>query len=278
MGGSSSKSQGSSNNSFQNNIWGPQGNALQQLYQMALGSNPNAGNSQVQGSADNINNAMNNIIGNNQNINNQGSAFGDSNELRDKLLGMMGGPSQTGQMYESIVGGQGNTYIDPVVSQMRDSMKQNVDTLQNNNALDAAMMGQSGGSRQAMENAMIGSQANKDMMAQEAQLRAGAYDKDLAMKMGIANLADSNKQAEQDRLFNMLSGNNQQNNTLAVNNNNLLQTILSGGMNPYLQAQQANWTGLQNIASILGGPIMESSGSGGSKHKGSGASGGLFGG
>lgn len=278
MGGSSSKSQGSSNQSFQNNIWGPQGNALQQLYNMALGSNPNAGQSQVQGSADNINNAMNNIISNNQNLNDKGSAFGNSNELRDKLLGMMGGPSQTGQMYDSIVGGKGNEYIDPVVNQMRDSMKQNVSTLQNNNALDAAMMGQSGGSRQAMENAMIVSQANKDFMSQEAQLRAGAYDKDLSMKLGIANLADSNKQAEQDRLFNMLSGNNQQNNATSSNNNNLLQTILSGGMNPYLQAQQGNWTGLQNIASIIGGPIMQSSGSGGSKTKGSGASGGLFGG
>lgn len=281
MGGSFGKSKNEANNSFNQNVWGPQGNALQQLYQAAFGQlNSGSGTTdKINGSADWASNALQNLFGNASNQQNNlagGGAFGNPEEIRNKLFGSMGGPSQTGQMYESIIGGRGNEYIDPVIDQLKQSAAQNVQTLQGQNAADAALMGQSGSSRQAMENAMITSQANKDLLSQESQLRAGAYDKDLAMKMGIAQMADGNKQAEQDRLFNMLSGAQNSMNT-GFQGNQMLQALALGSMAPYLQAQQSQWNPLMNLANIIGGPTILGQGGGSSSGKGKGGSASLFG-
>ena len=207
MGGSAGKSKGSSNNSFSTNVWGPQGDALQNLYQLAF-DQYGKGNDympQITGQADNISNAANGILDANK-VLQSGGAYGDTAEIRQMLLDSMGGRSNTGIMYESIVGGSGNTYVDPLIESLRADSAQNVATLQGGNAMDAAAMGQSGSSRQAMQDAMFASQANQDLLNKEAELRYDTYDKDLAMKMGIAQQADYNHQAEQDRLLAMLQG------------------------------------------------------------------------
>lgn len=268
MGGSlgKSKNSSSSKNSFENNVWGPQGDALRRLYDMAFQEFDRGSNQYIE----NANNVFDTASGNYQNLIDGGS-WGDSGKIQDKLFSYMGQPSQMGQMYNSIVGGEGNEYIDPLVDRMRESSAQNVATLQGQNALDAASMGQSGSSRQAMENAMITSQANRDLMNKEAELRAGAYDKDLAMKMGIAQQADTNRQAEQDRLYDMLAG-SQASKESAMANSPIMGALAMGG-------QQAQWNPLNYLVNAIGGPIMESSGSatGGSKGKGFGAGGGLWG-
>ena len=137
-------------------------------------------------------------------------------------------------------------------------------------------MGQSGSSRQAMQDAMFANQANKDLLSQEAQLRTDAYDKDLAMKMSIAQQADVNRGAEQDRLLSMLQG-AQSSKESASNNNDLLQTLLSSGMSPWLQAQQGQWNPINNAANAIGSPTIIGSGSGNSKSKGFGTSASLWG-
>lgn len=96
------------------------------------------------------------------------------------------------------------------------------------------------------------------------------------MKMGIAQQADSNSQSEQDRLYNMLQG-AQGSMGQAQNGSSLLQSLLMGGMAPWMQAQQSQWNPLNNAANILGGPIVLGSGSGNSKSKGFGTSGSLWG-
>ena len=276
MGGSAGKSKGSSNNSFSTNVWGPQGDALQNLYQLAFDQYGKGNDymSQITGQADNISNAANGILDANK-VLQSGGAYGDTAEIRQMLLDSMGGRSNTGIMYESIVGGPGNTYVDPLIESMRVDSAQNVATLQGGNAMDAAAMGQSGSSRQAMQDAMFASQANQDLLNKEAELRYDTYDKDLAMKMGIAQQADYNHQAEQDRLLAMLQGGqgSMEKGTSPV----LLTTLLNYGMNPWLQAQQAVWNPMNNLSNIIGNAIMTSSGSGSSKSKGGGISGGLFG-
>ena len=276
MGGSAGKSKGSSNNSFSTNVWGPQGDALQNLYQLAFDQYGKGNDymSQITGQADNISNAANGILDANK-VLQSGGAYGDTAEIRQMLLDSMGGRSNTGIMYESIVGGPGNTYVDPLIESMRVDSAQNVATLQGGNAMDAAAMGQSGSSRQAMQDAMFASQANQDLLNKEAELRYETYDKDLAMKMGIAQQADYNHQAEQDRLLAMLQGGqgSMEKGTSPV----LLTTLLNYGMNPWLQAQQAVWNPMNNLSNIIGNAIMTSSGSGSSKSKGGGISGGLFG-
>ena len=276
MGGSAGKSKGSSNNSFSTNVWGPQGDALQNLYQLAFDQYGKGNDymSQITGQADNISNAANGILDANK-VLQSGGAYGDTAEIRQMLLDSMGGRSNTGIMYESIVGGPGNTYVDPLIESMRVDSAQNVATLQGGNAMDAAAMGQSGSSRQAMQDAMFASQANQDLLNKEAELRYDTYDKDLAMKMGIAQQADYNHQAEQDRLLAMLQGgqSSMEKGTSPV----LLTTLLNYGMNPWLQAQQAVWNPMNNLSNIIGNAIITGSGSGSSKSKGGGIGGSLFG-
>ena len=279
MGGSIGKSKSSSGNQFSNNVWGTQGDALGSLYQTTLGQlGQDSYQTQIGNAASNVQNQINGIVNSQTSVNkdlSSGGVYGDTSDVRQMLLDSMGGRSNMGSMYESIVGGSGNTYVDPLIDQMRKSSAQNVQTLQGGNALDAAAMGQSGSSRQAMQAAMFASQANQDLLNKEAELRYGAYDKDLAMKMGIAQQADYNRGAEQDRLLAMLQGG--QSSMEKGTGSDLLSTLLNSGMNPWLQAQQAGWNRINNLSNIIGNAIITGSGSGSSKSKGGGISGGLFG-
>jgi hypothetical protein len=281
MGGSLGGSKSSSSNSYKQSTVQPQMDALQNLWSQAFGNlNQNSYGNQIGNAAGNMDQNYQQLLDQFSGITNQlqgGGAFGNSEDIRNKLYGMMGQDSQTGQMYNSIVGGQGNTYVDPLIDQLRSDSAQNLQGLRNQNAMSAADMGQSGSSRQAMEDAMMGAQANRDLTTQEAQLRQGAYDKDLSLKMGIAQQADSNRQSEQDRLYNMLSG-NQSSLENAGNMGSLLSQLASGSMGGYLQAQQSQWDPYSTISNLIGSPIILGSGSGGSKSKGVGSSGGLFGG
>ena len=280
MGGSLGKSENSSGNQFSTNVWGTQGNALGSLYQSVLAQlGGNNLTDEIAGAAGDLSNQINGIIDSSAGANKDlaaGGVYGDVSDIRQQLLDSMGGRSNMGLMYESIVGGSGNTYVDPLIEQMRQSSAQNVQALQGNNALDAAAMGQSGSSRQAMQDAMFANQANKDLLNQEAQLRQSNYDKDLAMKMGIARMADSNRQAEQDRMLQMMQG-AQGSKEGAATNTNLLSTLLHGGMSPWLQAQQGLWNPINNAANAIGNPTIIGSGSGSSKGKGFGTSGSLWG-
>ena len=280
MGGSIGKSKSKSGNQFSNNVWGTQGDALGSLYQTTLGQlGQGSYQPQIGSAATNIQNQVNDIVNSQTSVNkdlSSGGVYGDTADVRQKLLDSMGGRSNMGSMYESIVGGSGNTYVDPLIDQMRKSSAQNVQTLQGGNALDAAAMGQSGSSRQAMQDAMFANQANKDLLSQEALMRTDAYDKDLAMKMSIAQQADTNRGAEQDRLLSMLQG-AQSSKENVSNNTDLLQTLLSSGLSPWLQAQQGQWNPINNAANAIGAPTIIGSGSGNSKSKGFGTSGGLWG-
>lgn len=280
MGGSAGKSKSSNSSSYSQSIPQEQLNALNSLWQSGLGQlGGNNYLSEIFNSASGASDSLNSILGNMTGITDQlssGGAYGDSNDIRDKLYSIMGQQSQTGQMYNSIVGGEGNSYVDPLINSLRSDSAQNLQGLRNQNAMDATSMGQSGSSRQAMEDAMLGAQANRDLTTQENALRQQSYDKDLSLKLGIAQQADTNRQSEQDRLYNMLSG-NQSSLESAGNMGSLLSQIASGSMSPWLQMQQSAWNPLQNLASIIGNPTVLGSGSGSGSSKGFGTSGGLFG-
>ena len=280
MGGSIGGSKSGSSSSYSQNVMKQQIPFLQQLWGMAtdnVGQNDYI--NQIGNSAQNSQDLLNSLFVSQSNLQNQlasGGAYGDSQQYIDMMLNSMGQRSNMGTMYESIVGGSGNTYVDPLIQQMQQDSAQNLATLQNANAMDATMAGQSGSSRQAMQNAMLGAQANKDLMTQEAQLRQSNYDNDLAMKMAIAQQADYNHQAEQDRLLRMIQGSQDSMNN-ATNMGSLLQSLATGGMDNWLKAQQASWNPLNNLANIIGNPIILSKGSGSSKSKGFGTSGSIWG-
>lgn len=280
MGGSIGGSKSGSSSSSSQNVMKQQIPFLQQLWGMAtdnVGQNDYI--NQIGNSAQNSQDLLNSLFVSQSGLQNQlasGGAYGNSQQYIDELLNSMGQRSNVGTMYESIVGGSGNTYVDPLIQQMQQDSAQNLATLQNANSMDATMAGQSGSSRQAMQNAMLGAQANKDLMTQEAQLRQSNYDNDLAMKMGIAHQADSNRQAEQDRLLSMIQGSQDSMNN-ATNMGSLLQSIATGGMDNWLKAQQGSWNPLNNLANIIGNPIILGKSSGSSKSKGFGTSGSIWG-
>lgn len=254
----------SSTSTMDQSVWGPQGSALEGLYgqakdlygrmggyqqqidQQAQGLTP-----QMQAIADQSSGAFQQQLG--------GGSFGDTADVRSRLMENMGQPSQMGQMYESIVGGPGNTYIDPMVDAMKSGAMENLDLMQSTAGLDASAMGQGGSSRHAMQNAMLARGANQDMIQQEANMRGGAYGTDLGMKMDIARMADTNRQSEQDRMMGMLSGADA-NRQGGMNYGQNLQNLTMGTMAPTQQAMNTNWGNINQYADILGGPQVLSQG------------------
>lgn len=280
MGGVLGGSRGRSYSSSSQNVMGEQVPFLQQLWGMAANNvGKNDYQSQIGNAAQNTNNLLNSLFVSQSGLQQQqaaGGAYGNSQQYIDKMMGMMGQPSQTGQMYNSIVGGQGNTYVDPLINALRSDAGRNLATMQNQNAMDATMAGQSGSSRQAMQNAMMGAQATNDLNLQSQALRQSAYDTDLNLKLAIAQQADSNRQAEQDRLANMVAGTHDAQ-ANAMGYGNLLHSIANGQVNPWLQAQQGSWNPLNNMANIIGNPIILGQSSGSSNSKGFGTSGSIWG-
>lgn len=283
MGGSISKNKSSSRaqNSSKESVWGPQGNALGNMYNQA--ANTFADNKGYQGIIDqqatDLDPYMQNVMNNaNQGYENQmqGGSYGDTGEIRDRLMQSMDsmrGGSETGKMYNSIVGGEGNTYIDPMVDAMKRGAMDNNARMQSGTAMDAAAMGQGGSSRHAMQNAMTNQMSNRDMMDKESMMRGGAYDKDLAMKMDIANKADLGVQNTQDRYMNMLAGADA-NQRGAMDFGSQMQNLGMGSMAPAMQASQVPWDNMNQYANAIGGPTVlgESSGSSRGKSSGFGAS------
>lgn len=258
MGGKSKSS-----NSASQNVWDTQGDALKDLWAQSgsLLDNTMYGDQANQiagdltgynsGITDSAGAGINNLLG--------GGSMGDTSGLRDSLMATMlrdaNSPSNTSNMYSSIVGGAGNTYIDPMVEAMKKGGMDNLNRMQSQSGLDAAAMGQGGSSRHAMQNAMLGKEANQDMLAQEAYMRGGAYDKDLEMKMGIANLADQNSQLDKDRMFDMLS---QSDNNIAtgLGLGETAQDIGTNSMNPWAQAQQMQWNPYMWQGNLIGDPTV----------------------
>jgi hypothetical protein len=256
LGGNTSSSKGSMNQ----NIWDPQGQGLKQMYDAANQTYQQGlpyqgqGYNMAPGAQEQMNKVFNLGMGG---MENQlgGGAWGDTSDIREKLLGGMGGRSNVGTMYESIVGGPGNTYIDPMVEAMKTGMMQNRDTMQSGNALEANAMGQGGSNRHAMQNAMLDKQINQDMTAAEMGMRGNAYDTDLNWKMDIARQADSNRQLEQDRMFDMIQGGNQSQQA-GMNFGQQAQNLGMGQFAPWMMANQMPWMNMNSWANVMGDPTV----------------------
>ncbi len=257
------ETQSSSGSEYGQDVWGGQSQALQDLYSNAsnlFGGMNNAG----------MDRATQNLSGYNQGLMDRGMAgqdyqmgggsFGDTTDVRNKLMDSMGQPSQMGQMYNSIVGGEGNTYIDPMVDAMKQGAMENNAMMQSGTAMDAAAMGQGGSSRHAMQNAMTNKATNQQMLDAETMMRGGAYDKDLAMKMDIAGMADQNRQLEQDRMMGMMSGSDA-NRRYGMDAGAMNQNLGMGSMAPWMQNQNQQWNNMDRYAGVIGGPTVIGGGS-----------------
>lgn len=261
-GGSRSKS--GSQGQFSQDVWGPQGGALDNMYGNAEGLWGNTQQSQdalgqmAGGIADANQGVANSAFGG---MNDQmgGGAYGDTDAIREQLLGSMGQRSNMGSMYESIVGGAGNTYIDPMVAAMKQGAMQDNALMQSGNSMSAFDAGQGGSSRHAMQNAMTNDFTQQNMMNQEADMRGGAYDTDLNMKMDIARMADGNRQQEQDRMMGLLGGANQSQ-QFGMGFGQNAQNLNMGQMSPEMNVQNQGWQGMDSYANSIGAPTVLGSG------------------
>ncbi len=265
IGGSKQKQSSQSQNST--NIWGPQGSALQgafdrgqNLYDNNLAFQDTMNNlagimtGNMQGTLEGAQAGMDNMLA--------GGSVQNSDEIMSALMNSLNqtsGGSQTGKMYESIVGGQGNTYVDPMVEAMKRGAMENNAMMQAGNAMDASAMGQGGSSRHAMQNAMTNKATNQQMLDQEMMMRGGAYDTDLAMKMDIARQADQGIQGTQDRLMGLL-GMSDANKQQGMGYGNTMLGMTGQLMNPWQQAMGSGWNNYNNYRNGIGSAIMESQG------------------
>jgi hypothetical protein len=193
-----------------------------------------------------------------------GAAGGSTDQILQQLMDSFKqsqGPSNMGKMYESIVGGQGNTYVDPMVDAMKRSSMENLDMMTGRSGLDAAAAGQGGGSRHAMTNAILSRTANSDMLDREMGMRGGAYDKDLAMKMGIAQQADTNLGGTQDRMMSLL-GSTDANKMAGIGAMSGLGDFGVQSMSPQMMAMMAPYYAMMMQGGAMGDPTVLSKSSG----------------
>lgn len=203
-----------------------------------------------------------------------GGSYGDTTGLRDDLYSSykdsLSQPSNMSRMYEDIVGGPGNTYVDPLIDSMRTAGDERRRTMHGATGLDAAVAGQGGSSRHAMENAMTNRMIDQDMNLAENQLRERNYDRDMGWKMNIARLADDNRIKTQEMMRGDLQGSDQ-NVGAGLSYLPNMQNLNMGFMAPWMQAYQMPWMGMQNYAGVMGDPTVLSSG----KTRGKSSSGGI---
>ena len=257
-GGSSSNSSSSSQN-----VWQPQGDAMQGMYgqmgnlwgqtqpmfnnmnSMAMGLDPYMQNI-MQGAESGYGDMMG------------GGAVGNTEDIRAQLMKSLQGSDQgsnMGRMYSSIVGGAGNDYIDPMVAAMKTGYQENLDTQMGRGAMDAAAMGQGGSSRHAMSDAMLQRGALSDMNSAEMNMRGGAYDTDLQMKMDIARQADTGVQNTQQRYMDMMNQSDQSKNA-AMGYGQGMQNLGMGSMAPWMQAMNQPWNMMGQYSNMMGAPTI----------------------
>lgn len=270
LGGSRSRSRSYSND----RVWAPQEAASGQMFRDAntlwgnqggsgffgLGSDADWAEDYNRSIADSARGGQANLLG--------GGSYGDNSAILNRLFGSMDDQNtrgtNTGRMYESIVGGPGNTYIEPMVQAMRTASQENLDRNLGMGSLDAVGAGQSGSSRHAMADAMLRRGALQDLNMNEANLRGAAYDTDLNMRLDIARLADQNVNAQQDRLLGMLQGRDE-NIRSGVGFGSDMQNLGLGTMDPNQRRNLMPWQMMQLYSDSIGSPtVLNSSRSRGS--------------
>jgi hypothetical protein len=282
LGGSKSSSDSSSQ--YSEDVWSGQASAFEDMYRQMgnLWGNTQGGfgglNSSGQWAGNFNQNAAQSATGGYEDLLGGGS-YGNSDEILSRLYGSMdsqNGGTNTSKMYNDIIGGEGNSYIDPMVDAMRMNSQENLDRNLGMGELDAMSSGQSGSSRHAMADSMLKRRALQDMNSNEAALRAGSYDKDLDWKMKIAGLADEGVGDQQDRLMAMMAGSDA-NVGAGINYGQNMQNLGMGAMAPGMQAMMAPWMMMNMYNQGMGDPTVLGQGS--SKSSGDAISaGGSFGG
>lgn len=276
MGGHSSSSNGStnSNSQFSQEIPQFQQDALKRLYNTTAGLfggiNKKTG-MQVPGVRNYVNQVNNSVMPAYQN-DLQGGAYAGQDygkQLSDSLSSTLNNPSNTQQVYSSIMGGNGNTSLDALKSSLEANAGRSLALNQGTNAAQAEAAGMSGSSRQGVYDALNKSLSDQNLQSTEANLGYNSFNQDLSNKLGIAGQADSNTLARQQMLAGLL-GQKQDTIDSAIGQGGTIQNLGMGSFAPTM----IPWQNLSNYSNIVGAPTVLSKGtsvsSGNSSSKGGG--------
>jgi len=285
MGGSvsSGKSKSSAGNTanttFNQDVYGPQGGALEQLYGQigSLFGNTNSGmQEQIPGAVNNMQQVQQQAMPSWQQQM-QGGAYqnlGIGNQLMSSLNQSMNSPTAMQEINGMIMGGQGNNYADAMKNQyIQDANLAQGNMLANTDAR-ASASGMSGGSRHGILQAQGMQDINKNLQSNLAQTGFNTFDKDLDRKLMIAGQADQNNFGRQQLMQQML-GSQQDAMAGGLNSSQGMQNLGMGTFAPYM----APWQAAGAYSNAVGAPTVLSSGSGvmsgnsNSNSKGGGASG-----
>jgi hypothetical protein len=187
----------------------------------------------------------------------QGGIYKDVNptDLLNQISAFQNTQSSTQPLYESIMGGKGNNYVDA----MKDTFMKDAQRRRDLNyaSLDArqAASGMSGGARHGVAQALIDRDINDNLGKQMTQVGYESFDKDLQNKLGIAKQADANTLSRQTMFSDMA-------NNLIAGKNTSVENGLAGasgmqglGMGQFSPTMMP-WSNLQNYQSAIGNPMV----------------------
>ena len=193
MGGALGKSESSSQNQsqFDQNVWGPQGGALGNLYsqmgglfdqtnQRMQGQIPGAIDQQ-QGIFNQANPAWQQQLG--------GGAF-QGMDLQNQYNQALQGGGNEQWLDQNIMGGAGNNYVDAMKGQLQDDSSQRLGRNLAMSDARASGAGMGGSSRHGLLQARMAEDEGDRLGAQQTALGFNTFDKDLDRKLGIAQRAD----------------------------------------------------------------------------------------
>ena len=274
MSGSLGKSESDSRNQgqFSQNVWGPQGGALQDVYS-GIG---NLFNQTNRGMQNQIPGAMAQ----------QQGVFGDANQAWNQQMqgGATAGMDLQGNYQnalqgggneqfidQSIMGGQGNNYVDAMKGQMQDDSSQRLGRQFAQSDARASGAGMGGSSRHGLLQARLAEDENDRLGAQQTALGFNTFDRDLDRKLGIAQRADRFDMVRLENTSGMLNSQDQ----AMQGGLNYGQNMQNLGMGQFAP-QMAPWQAAGQYANAIGRPTVlgSGSGSGASNAKGFGAAGG----
>ena len=270
MSGSLGKSDSQSGNKFNQNIWGPQGDALQNMYGQ-LGGLFNQSNQGMQNQIPGAVNNMQSVFNQSQQPwqqQMQGGAFAGM-DLQGMYGDALNGGGNEQFMNESIMGGAGNNYVDAMKNQMQqDSGSRLGQNLAMNDARNAGNQ-LSGSSRHGLAEQGIYDQSEQNLGRMQTELGYNTFDKDMDRKMDIARNADA---FDMNKINSLSGALTQQQGAMAngLNQGGAMQGLGMGQFAPYM----APWQMSGQYSNALGRPTTLGSGSGSSDSKGFGMSGG----
>lgn len=276
MGGSLGGSKSNQQTQAQQNVWGGQGPALTNMYNTAGNfANQQMGSKGMQNAQNNMASQANMATGAWGNQLAGGAGTGVSNNVNPALVNSlqqgMTGPSNQQKVFSSMMGGDPNkTFIEPMIEQnARDigrNMNENILPAVNDSAIGA---GQLGSSRNQVAQGIVGRGALEEASRAGINARAGAWDKDLGMKLGIAQQADQNQLATRDQALGLIGGQNQATSGALGQG----QTMQGMQWNP----QMAPWQVMNQYSNTIGAPTVLGSASSTANSKGVGGGGGVYG-